>query len=547
MDLQSLTRGSLELRLRRTVAQAMADGDWGKELEARQLLAQLLSPTDYQAQAAQDMGALEGGAVAAGAELDRLGTGAQRLAGRALGDEAMVAASRAADAERKAAMAPVEQAHPIATTVGNMVPGMAVPGGVGNTLLGRALGAAGAGIGYEWLGSGGDIGMGDAAKIGALSAAGSAAGDMAGRALAGHPAARVLGRPSREHADMVARADALGYGLTPADRLNARNLRKLEAGWERNPFMGAAFDALREGNQDLANQIGARAIGAPDARLLTDTVLESAHRRIGREMRRAAGQGGIDLGDDFVDALADIERRHATVFADTDGQKIRTMLNKALDRAANRGTIDVDEYLLQTSELARLSRRSIESPDVARAAHELREALDDAFDASQIGSLPDLQAAKGQYRALRELEAPGVVKQGNVSLPTLHNKLERLQRGRVAGLRDLDEAARVGHHFGQQVPDSGTPTGLAMARMRSPMEYLRDRIAETAGGAYLSRAGRALVTQPGLLGLPMSLTGLTGPVAEGLLNAVPTLTQRAGRVWGTEEATRPAAFGLPLF
>jgi hypothetical protein len=56
-----------------------------------------------------------------------------------------------------------------------------------------------------------------------------------------------------------------------------------------------------------------------------------------------------------------------------------------------------------------------------------------------------------------------------------------------------------------------------------------------------------MATMPGLLGLPMSVSGMTGPVAQGLLDLVPRLTQRTGRQMGVEEATRQPAYGLPLF
>jgi hypothetical protein len=142
-----------------------------------------------------------------------------------------------------------------------------------------------------------------------------------------------------------------------------------------------------------------------------------------------------------------------------------------------------------------------------------------------------------------------VVRQGDLSTPTLYNKLKRLQGGRVRGDRDLDEVARLGHYFGQQVPNSGTPTGMAGQAMLQggPRSYIAAKIGDLMGNAYLSRLGSAAITSPGLLGLPMSLTGMTGPMAQGLLDLVPTLTQRAGRQMGVEEATRPAKYGLPLF
>ncbi len=550
-NLQSLTNAALELRLRRTAAQAMADGDWAKELQARQLLAQLMSPVDYQSQAAQGMGSLEAGAVAAGAELERLWTGAQRLAGKVLGDEAMVAGSRAADAERAAAMAPVEAEHPLATMVGNMVPGMAIPGGAGKTLVGRALGAAAAGTGYEWLGSGGDMGLGDAAKIGALSAAGSAAGDVVGRGLAGHPQTRVLDRAGPEHRRLVAEADRFGWATTPAERMDARNLRKIEAGWERNPYIGRAFDELRQGNQDKANRVALDAIGAgPRIEKLSDDILDEAHQRIGAEMRRAAGTTTVALDQDVLTGLANLAADVKTTIASTNGDEINRMVDKFLDRMGKSVTMDVDEYLKQASDLATKARDAYRAgkSDVSVAAYRMRELLDDAFERSS-GDLPELQAARSQWRALKELEAPGVVRQGDLSTPTLYNKLKKLQGGRVRGDRDLDEAARLGHYFGQQVPNSGTPTGMAGQAMLQggPRSYIAAKIGDLMGNAYLSRLGSAAVTSPGLLGLPMSLTGMTGPVTEGLLNVVPALTQRLGRQMGVEEATRPPDYGLPLF
>ena len=550
-SLQSLTNAALELRLRRTAAQAMADGDWQKELQARQLLAEIMNPVDYRAQAAQGMGSLEAGAVAAGAELARLGRGAQRMAGKVLGDDAMVAESRAADAERAAAMAPVEAAHPMATTVGNMLPGMAVPGGAGKTLLGRALGAATSGIGYESVASGGDIELGDAAKIGVLSAAGSAAGDLVGRGLAGHSPTRVLDRAGPEHRRMVAEADQFGWATTPAERMDARNLRKIEAGWERNPYIGRAFDELRQGNQDKANRVALDAIGAGSRiEKLTDDVLDEAHTRIGGELRRVAAGTTVPLDQGVLNGLANLAADVKTTIASTNGDEINRMVDKFLDRMGKSGAMDVDEYLKQASDLATKARDAYRAgkSDVSVAAYRMRELLDDAFERAS-GDLPELKAARGQWRVLKELEAPGVVRQGDLSAPTLYNKLKRLQGGRVRGDRDLDEVARLGHYFGQQVPNSGTPTGMAGQAMLQggPRSYIAAKVGDLMGNAYLSPLGSRMATMPGLLGLPMSMSGMTGPVAQGLLDLVPRLTQRMGRQMGVEEATRQPDYGLPMF
>ncbi|MCU0810603.1 MAG: hypothetical protein MUE59_06135 [Thiobacillaceae bacterium] len=547
-DIGSIANAGLELRLRRKIAAAMEEGDFARELEARRLLEQLQAVPNAAQRQAEGTGSLEAMLVAAGGRAAQLGSGVSRLWSKLLGDDEAVAATRAADQERQRMLGPLEEAHPIATTAGTMLPDMAVPGGAAGGLLRRAATAALSGLGTEFAAAGGDMGLGDAAAIAGLSAAGSLAGSGLSRIGTGRADIRAGAGPvPPEHVGMVQRADALGYRTTPGEREMNRTLQKLEAGWERNPYMGRAFDALREGNQDLANGIARRAIGIQTPGMITDEVLEASHKRIGTALRDAAGTAPVALGDDFVDALADIELRHAKVFADTDGERIRTMVNKALDRAASGKPLDVDEYLLQTSELARLQRSSREHPDVARAASELRDALDQAFDASAPGQLPAVREAKAQWRALKELEAPGVLKGGNLSAATLHNKLERLQGGRVRGERPLDEVARLGHHFASTVPNSGTPTGLAMQNFlqAGPLGKAQMLLGEGLGKLYLSPLGRGLVQSPGLFGYPVP--GLGWKLPGGALDAAGLLMQRGGREYGSEEATQPSPWGLPLF
>jgi hypothetical protein len=351
--LQSLTNASLELRLRRTVAQAMADGDWQKELEARRLLNELANPRDYQAELAQRTDPFTAAMVATGGEAQRIGTGATRLAGKFTGDEELVARTRAADAERQATLAPLEQASPIATTVGRMLPGMAVPGGAAGGLVRRGLTAAAAGLGYEGLARGGDLDMSDAAGIAALSAGGSAVGDLVGRGLAGRADIRAGARPVPvEHRDMARAADALGYRLTPGERQMNTTLQKLEAGWERNPYMGRAFDALREGNKDMANTLARRAIGIDSPGKLVDEVLDAAHESIGGRLRRAAGNATIALDDDLLDRVTQISQDHYKTIASTNGEEVGKMIDKLIDRMAKDPTMGVDEYLRQVSDLA---------------------------------------------------------------------------------------------------------------------------------------------------------------------------------------------------
>jgi hypothetical protein len=547
-SLQSLTQGALELRLRRTIAQAMTDGDFQKELEGRRLLADLLNPVDYQAQLAERTGPLEAAMVAAGGEAQRLSTGAQRLAGKLTGDQAMVDQTRAVDAERQAALNPLNAAHPIATAVGEMLPGMAVPGGAAGGLARRGLTAAAAGLGYEGLASGGDLGLGDAAAIAGLSAAGSAAGDVLGRGLAGRPGIRAGRTPiPAEHTAMVGAADALGYRTTPGERQLNTTLQKLEAGWERNPYMGRAFDALREGNKELATNIARRALGITTPGKITDEVLEASHERIGKALRGAAGDAELELDDEVLDRLANVAADIKKTIASTNGDEIEKLVDKFLGRMAQSPTMSVDEYLKQVSDLATKGRQAYAvqgKSDVSQAAYALREILDDAFDRVG-GDTPALREARGQWRALKELEAPGVLRQGDLSAPTLYNKLKRLQGGRVRGDRELDEVARIGHHFASTVPNSGTPTGMAMQNYMGAS--LPTKAAMLAGGGlgagYLSPLGRAAMG-PGLLGYPLEALNLA-PV-EGLLNASPTLLQRAGRQYGMEEQQQPREWGLPL-
>jgi hypothetical protein len=197
--------------------------------------------------------------------------------------------------------------------------------------------------------------------------------------------------------------------------------------------------------------------------------------------------------------------------------KIANIIDDALDDIA-KGSIDAKKYSHITSRLGKAARQKLRGenadPDAAFAIFGVKEALDDAMEASLGGAAKKgLQKARGEYRTLLMLERPGVVDSsvGNISLPRLANVLKSKDKpGYLRGKNksDLYEAARIGAGFKSAIGDSGTATRSAL-----PM-------AIGAGGAV--GAGTLMATgNPVLAGTAAASVPTMMRIGSEAYNAVP--------------------------
>lgn len=478
-----------------------------------------------------DYNPVQAAAISAGSEAERVGEGARML----FGGPETVAKAQADRAERERIMAPLEAARPTATIVGRGFTGAAVPGGTAGGLLRRLL-SAGAGSGaYEGVASGGDATA--TAQAAAFGSGGAGFGHMMNRFMFGNPKNIKPGpRVDRtEHKRRMHQADALGLPVTPAVRQANQTMRQFEESQRASPFSSEPFSRLSNQYSDRANEIARKEIGMPGDDLITDEVLESAHDVIGEQFNRLVGPDKtFQITDSFYDDLAAIEAEYGSSV--TRGNRFKPIA-KNLRELADDQYITAKNYQRQASDLAASQRaanrgENSNDPALSKALGRSREALDKQFDQS-FGDLPELKENRAKYRALRSLEQPNVIRQGEVSLPTLYSKLKKEGRGRVRGDRDLDTAAKVGHHIMSKIGDSGTATRMSLQNLMNASAFGR---AQMLGGnalseGYLNTGG--VLAGPGVLGyMPRAGAQFTDV-------AIPLL----GRQYGQAEARGEGLLG----
>lgn len=478
-----------------------------------------------------DYNPLQAAAISAGSEGQRIGEGARML----FGGPETVAKAQADRAERERIMAPLENARTTATMVGKAVPGAAVPGGAAGGILRRILTAAFGSGAYEGVASGGDTAATGMAAAG--GAAGGGIGHLLNRYFVGNPKNIRPGGPlSGEHGRRVGQAEQLGFELTPAQRAgNNETLAQFEAGLARSPYSSAPFSELAGGNATRANEIARQSVGLPGDDLITDEVLESAHDKIGAEFKKLVGEDkSFPIQQSFYDDLVDIEAKYGGSV--TRGNRFKKIADN-MRELGNGQYITVKDYQRQASDLARAARSANTGdagmdPAFGNALQEARNTLDRQFD-DAFGDLPELRDNRAKYRRLKQLEKPGVIRQGNVSLPSLYNVIKRQENGRVRGGGDLDTAAKVGSYMASSVPNSGTPTAMAIQNFQNSGMLGR---AQMLGGNPLAAA---YLRSGGLT----AGTGARGYTPLPVAKATDVLAPLAGRQQGQAEARGEGLLG----
>lgn len=473
-----------------TILRGVPEGTTQQDIIARvrkwnpELGQQMLNATvETMAQPAPVDGPLDAAMIAGGRAATRLGRGAlSGLLGLAGAPEAGAALMRR-DQEEAELFQPVREQHPIASAVGESLPYFAVPVGAAGAVAGRAVGAlprlAGAGqrIARSPIADAALVGAGmgalDPEASAALGAAGGALGGAAG-GLIGRAIRPIASRADEGTQRAVEAAQDVGIGTTAAQQTGSRPLGLVEASLRSNPLSAGAFETLGAANQTAANRIAAESIGE-SADAVTGEVLDRAARRIGDVFESVADEPAIALGDDFLGALARVEREFGESW--TDAPVARKAIDKALNLAAE-GEITGRAALDATQRLGKDARRlwsgTNADPVAAEALGAIKEALDDAIMASVAPAKAEaLGAARGQWRNLLALERPGVIRspiRGDVSPPTLANAMRAQDRtGFMRGRRDdpLANLAQVGKAFPAAVGDSGTASRLALPLLAS--------------------------------------------------------------------------------
>jgi len=318
------------------------------------------------------------------------------------------------------------------------------------------------------------------------------AGIGAGLGVAGQGAANVIGRALKPvqafqtpaETELVKKAQAMGIPLNAAQLTGSKPLRWIDSALDNLPFTAEKQAALKGAQREVwqrkvLEQLGINADNAsPD-------VLGGAYSQLGQQFRDLSARNTVDLGNDFLTAIASIDT-NKTPFS----KGLDDVIDKALE-LAGKGKISGSEYQKVRSSLTLQSKGAwAQNPELGQALKTLRNALDDAAGASM--SAEDKAAwdlVRKQYAALKTVEKAVDPMNGAISPKKFINEVARTnpQGARYGfGDQELPELARVGKAFiADNLPDSGT------AQRSWYMNLLQNPTAGIGGAAGFLTGGPA--------------------------------------------------------
>ncbi len=364
------------------------------------------------------------------------------------------------------------EANPIAATVGELAGGLALGGGTvggvakaGMALKPSLMAASGMGMGEGALYGAGAANEGD--RLG-----GAATGAMMGSVLGplgyagGRMATRVFNRlqDAKNRSGVLARGERMGYEYTPAQRSGLSELEIREAAMRRDPASARNFLESEQRNQLISNRQAAAQIGE-DATQLTEDVIDNAATRLEREFGNLGGLQGIKIGNRTLTELADLEQNYQAMWGTTKLKVLDDAVDEFTDLATKRKPLSAERYQYLHSQLGKMLKTYRKDPQKLEVIGGLRDilnnAVEDSLGKNQLGRW---RMAREQWRALQTMMKPGVIRDGNISEPSLYQALRRdnplgLMRGQSAqpGLEDVGVAGALTK---RKLQSSGTAEAL---------------------------------------------------------------------------------------
>ena len=367
---------------------------------------------------AREVGGFDAMLIGAGEAFDKMGRGAKALYARARGDDERLEELKAENQANDDALESLRSAKGGWMTAGGILPYLATaplsPGTSAKQIMSTAAVNAIPAL-LEYREDGAD--QFKNAGIDALLTALIPGGVQTVKAFRG-----VDGLP--------AKADELGYRLTPGEIFDSKTLRQVEASLESNPLMGGPLRDIKKSRQGVVNKVAANAVGEES---LGRSGVDAAHTR---------------LGQIFDDVLANKESLSIDVAEGTvSGEQLQTM-RTSLGAAASKAARDDSSTQAYTEALT-----------------EMVSAIDDLIGRNlSPEEMAKWAASRKQYRALKQLENANAINEvGDVSGRKLGNYLQRtdkpgyLRGNTEAGASDLYEVARLSRAYAP-LADSGTAT-----------------------------------------------------------------------------------------
>jgi len=460
--------------------------------------------------AAADTGVMQAPMIAAGKKTTDILNGLTQLYLKARGETSALGGLEKNVQEENKLYAPLKQKFPIATSLGESLPALAVPG-VGSGYVGAAMAGA-----IPDLLSYGDTGT-------RLAGAGTGAvGGMGGRAIGG--AMSTLLKPAGmgvySNKEAMAAAKKIGYAPLAGAATQNPALSNIENYLSRSAGSSTTMRELAQKNIEALNSAATKAIGQSGTEL-SPAVLNSAKATIGADFARLQGITAPQLGDDFMNSLvkieiANIERGPFRV------PEVDKLLKKGIDLAAQ-GNLSGTAYKEIRSALSGESSKAFAAGDapLGQAYKAVRQALDDA--ATQSLSKADQEAwkvAREQWGNWKTLTKGNVAEAGNVSAARVAAQLraDKAGPGFRTGTRtgELVDIGRIGEAFkGPLNPNSGALMHTVPSALMSPANYVAGQIYTSPLMQRYLRSGLLDIGRSGEMalkeaGVPFGIAGTRG-------------------------------------
>ena len=379
----------------------------------------------------------------------------------------------------------------------------------------------------------------------AADVAEDAVGDVAEDAatgLLGEVTEETIEQGSR-YADDVRLLKDAGVDMTTGQQTGNRAVRSLEttsdamtAGPLDAVGLGGAVTKTHERQRQQLQTKLMEMAGFPDdvakAGLITDDALEAAGEKLSREYTEALSGKTVNLGDDFIDTLAEVEVKHSRLVTPQQRRDLRVLVGDFLDEAAGEPLTGARYQELRSFAGKRARELKMSNPQVANLFGDLQAALDDAFVASTGTSNKALNTKYAQFMQLKKAAQGGgtAVARGELPLATL-NRNAKKSPGSKEWKKLLNAASAV---LGDTTPNSGTTTRL-MSMLNA-----------TGRGANMVTGGvpGLLMNQALARGVGGSAPQMARQATSGLLGGAGAAVQRGGQAAGVLAPAVGAPLGL---
>jgi hypothetical protein len=253
-----------------------------------------------------------------------------------------------------------------------------------------------------------------------------------------------------------------GVDLTAGQRTGSRPLQLLESVWQSLPFTArpAAEQSARQQQQFNRAVLSRAGVNADSA---SPQVMDQAFTRLGNEFERLSNGVTVDLtSPNFQQAIANATARYGRKLP---SQTRDVFQNYVDDITALNGQMPGQQYQVTRSDLTKQSRAARgQDPYFAEALRDLRNALDDAADASMPpAQQQEWRDARRQYANLKTIAkaATGGGKAGaggDIAPAQIYGAAKKdtgtdqFSRGRG----ELNDLSRAGQTFLRELPNSTT-------------------------------------------------------------------------------------------